>query len=461
MKKSAGLYLSICLTLLGLALLGFSFYRPVRITIDGETQIVRTWRITVGGIVNEAGVVVGDKDLVVPGFKSWLGWDAGILIRYSRPVQLWLPDRDLLLSFSTVERIPANLLSVGGLHLFPGDKVLWNGEEISTEQPLPLQDGYVLEYVAAAPIHLINSGITTTFYSSDRDLGAALWDEGIRMTRADRLSVPFDSPTQADLTINLQTSQPILIKTETGEIATRSAAGSVGQALSEAGVSLQGMDYSIPGEEQPLPEDGAIQVVRVREELVLEENIIPYTSETIADPNTEMGLTSVISAGQYGLEVTRVRIRYENETEVSRQVESDWVASQPQNEQIGYGTQIVTHTLDTPYGQLEYYRAVTVYATSYSPCRSGTDKCYYGTASGLPVKEGVIGVTRAWYNLFAGQQVYVPGYGIAVIGDIGGGVPGTYWIDLAFTDETYQPWHQDVVLYFLTPAPANVPSILP
>jgi len=55
----------------------------------------------------------------------------------------------------------------------------------------------------------------------------------------------------------------------------------------------------------------------------------------------------------------------------------------------------------------------------------------------------------------------VPGYGAGVIADVGGGIPGKYWIDLGFTDEDFEPWHQNTILYFLTPAPAIVPWILP
>ena len=96
-----------------------------------------------------------------------------------------------------------------------------------------------------------------------------------------------------------------------------------------------------------------------------------------------------------------------------------------------------------------------------SPCRSGADRCYYGTSSGLPVQQGVVGVTRAWYNLMVGQRIYVPNYGIATIADVGGGVPGQYWIDVGYTDDAYVAWHSNVTIYFLTPVPANIPWILP
>ena len=63
-------------------------------------------------------------------------------------------------------------------------------------------------------------------------------------------------------------------------------------------------------------------------------------------------------------------------------------------------------------------------------------------------------------------RMYVPGYGPALAADTGGGVRGR-WIDLGFDDFNYEGWHQQVMVYFLTPVPpANqitwiIPSTIP
>ena len=101
-----------------------------------------------------------------------------------------------------------------------------------------------------------------------------------------------------------------------------------------------------------------------------------------------------------------------------------------------------------------------VYATSYSPCRSGTSSCISGTASGAKVSKGIIAVTSAWYRRMGGQSVYVPDYGKAVIGDVGGGIPGRYWIDLGYEDDNFEAWSKDTTLYFLTPIPSDMVWIL-
>ena len=148
--------------------------------------------------------------------------------------------------------------------------------------------------------------------------------------------------------------------------------------------------------------------------------------------------------------------------ETGRAAEAAWVAKEPQNQLVGYGTQAVVKTIDTPYGALEYWRAVTAFATSYSPCRLGIPNyCNTQTSSGAQLRQGIVAVTRAWYSWMRGQQVYIPGYGVAVVGDVGGGIPGRYWIDLGYTDADFKSWASNVTVYFLTPVPASIPWILP
>ena len=48
------------------------------------------------------------------------------------------------------------------------------------------------------------------------------------------------------------------------------------------------MDRSQPAEDQPVPDGGAIKVVRVREEIVLNQTNLPFKSENVADPLTEL-----------------------------------------------------------------------------------------------------------------------------------------------------------------------------
>jgi 3D (Asp-Asp-Asp) domain-containing protein len=161
----------------------------------------------------------------------------------------------------------------------------------------------------------------------------------------------------------------------------------------------------------------------------------------------------VVQAGTYGVVAEQVRVRLEDGLEVSRAIEGRWVAQEPADEIIGYGTQIVVRSVATPDGQLEYWRAVQMYATSYSASRAGIPPGHpwFGiTASGKPLTKGLVAIDRSLIPF--GTQMYVPGYGFAEAADTGGGVRGR-WIDLGYDDDNYVPWHQYLTVYFLTPTP--------
>jgi 3D (Asp-Asp-Asp) domain-containing protein len=153
----------------------------------------------------------------------------------------------------------------------------------------------------------------------------------------------------------------------------------------------------------------------------------------------------VLDAGEVGISVSRTRIRYEDGAEMARMVENESVIRLPR----------------TRVARSSFWAAKEMYATSYSPCNSGASTCYYGTSLGVPVAHGVVGMIREWYLALKGAQVYIPGYGYAIVADVGGGFPdGRAWIDLGYSDSDYVGWSSWVTVYFLPPAPPEVPWFL-
>jgi len=190
----------------------------------------------------------------------------------------------------------------------------------------------------------------------------------------------------------------------------------------------------------------------------LEYTILPHTVEYVADANASTGEEWVINPGSDGIKASKTRLRYENEMEISQNKEADWIALQPVTEVVGYGTQILITTL--PDSDIEYWAAVEMYATSYYPCGFSDGSCSYSTASGQALTKGVVAVTLEWYQALKGYRVYIPGYGIGVIADVGGGIPGKTWIDLGYDNNNYVGWSQYVTVYFLPPAPETIPWFL-
>jgi 3D (Asp-Asp-Asp) domain-containing protein len=158
---------------------------------------------------------------------------------------------------------------------------------------------------------------------------------------------------------------------------------------------------------------------------------------------------------------------YEDGVEVSRNTESKTTIRAPQTRIVAGGSQIVLAPVG---GNIpnDYWLAVEMFATVYSPCASGTGGCSFSTASGAPAGYGIVAVDYSIYSYLAGMQVYIPGYGVATIGDTGGGpiietalgVPRTRWIDLGFDEGGMVDMTGWVTVYFLAPAPAEIPYFL-
>ena len=115
---------------------------------------------------------------------------------------------------------------------------------------------------------------------------------------------------------------------------------------------------------------------------------------------------------------------------------------------------LVRHTLKTPDGTIVYWRALRMWATSYRPADTGGDI----TASGLKLRKGLAGVDPRYIPYFT--RMYVPGYGITIAADTGGGIQPR-WIDLAYPDDEYIAWHQYVTVYFLWPPPDSIVYMFP
>jgi uncharacterized protein YabE (DUF348 family) len=459
MKASHMRMLGLLCLLAGLATLAWLSRKTVIIQVDGKSRSLTTYSWTVRDALHAAGIQIHEGDVISPAPDQRLVSGEQISLRRASPIKILADGRYYQLN--SAKRTPGELLSEAGISFNPNDRILLDG--LAAQSTTPLEPGmkHSLQIVRARRVELKVGSKTTILYSTAATLGQALNQAGINWQVADHLDPGPETPLTGDLQASLVRARELVVRYAGGETDILSAAQSVGEALAQAGFALQGLDYSLPAANDPLPANGVIQVVRVREQVQIEEQPIPYSSTT--QPSNQLALDErkVIRSGQVGLEARSYRIRYEDGKQVSRTLEGEWVARQPQPQVTGVGTKVVVKSLNTPSGTLQYYRAVTMYATSYSPCRIYQGRCSYTTASGATLQKGVAALTRAMYNMFQGAHLYIPGYGIATVADIGGGVPGHYWIDLGYSESDFVNWHQTVTVYFLTPVPANVPLTLP
>jgi 3D (Asp-Asp-Asp) domain-containing protein len=287
-----------------------------------------------------------------------------------------------------------------------------------------------------------------------------LQDAGLWLREGEQVEPALDKPVTARMKIVITAPRRLTVNEGGQTLQIQSSARTAGEALAQAGLPLLGLDYSLPGENQPLPTDGQIRVVRVGESVLLAQKPVPFESELQASADVPLDQTRILQPGENGLMVQRIRIRYEDGKEISRITEDETQVRPPRKRILAYGTKIEVQSATVDGVQIEYWRAVQMYATSYSPCRSGTSRCYPGTSSGKSLRKGMVALRYSWYLSMQAQRLYIPGYGFGSVEDVCGGCTGKPWIDLGFSDADFETWHSWVTVYFLTPVPANVTYVL-
>lgn len=376
-------------------------------------------------------------------------------------------DGENILRIESSERVPLMLLTEAGIASQLNDRLLLNGSAIPIDQPIAEKNSIQLQLRRAVALTLVTPQGEQVIQTSALTVGQTLNEAGYSLNVNDEIDPPAETAITGSMTVTYAPARDLPVYCGEDVIKIRSAAGTIGEALAEAGVPLMGLDTSSPPENEAPPEDGQIRVVRVQESISITLEPIPFEVKAIDSPGVPFGQQKILQSGATGLAMVRTRIRHEDGKEVRREIEAGTVLRKPQERIVASGSKIVLAPAggEIPY---EYWYATEMYATVYSPCASGTGGCSYGTASGAPAGYGIVAVDYSIYSYLAGMKVYIPGYGMATIGDTGGGpiietalgVSRTKWIDLGFNDGGIAAMNGWVTVYFLAPAPAEIPYFL-
>jgi uncharacterized protein YabE (DUF348 family)/3D (Asp-Asp-Asp) domain-containing protein len=443
--------LAAALAAAGLAVLLAARQEPYTVMIDGVEHHIWTQASTAAGIARAAGVHLKPEDRVSPAREHNVNPGAVIHVKLATPVEIVTPQGTLQTASASL--VPSNILTEAGIRLFPGDR-LWVDGLLVADASFKLDDlPRRLRLDPASESEFTIDGKETLVRSAAPSMAQMLEELGVESFEADVFGQDPSLPWKRGQ--GVARSVPLQVQADGIVISARAVGPSVAEALAQAGLPLIGLDRAEPSGDSRLQAGDRLHLVRVKDQVLIEQSPIPNETDYQPDAEGLIDTQRVLDAGAFGIQASRVRIRTEDGAEVARIVEGEWVAREPEPRVLGYGTKIEIKTLDTEYGPLQYYRAVPMYATSYSPCRLGIPECDNITASGAILKKGIAAVLVRWYRYMKGAQVYVPGYGIATIADTGGGIPGRDWIDLGFEDHDYESWHDWVTVYFLTPVPAN------
>lgn len=427
----------------------------VNLELDGRTFPVTTFAQTVGAFLTEQALTLGIDDVVVPSADTSISAQMTIRVERARQVRIYIDDQ--LTVLNTAFTSPFDILNRANIQVAPIDSVQLNGIPVAQTDIIlwatPVDE---IRIRRAVPISIREGDSVILRQTTAFTVADALYEAGIVLFLPDQVSPAPTDRIIANMEIVIDRSSELTIRADGQEFKTRVRAQTIGDALLESGISLNGLDYSIPSATEPITEGITIRVIRVTEEIASQQTPIAYESVLQADANLDLDRRAVIQAGQEGIWQQNYRVRYENGVEIRRELTEEFMAQAPVNEVVAYGTKITIRTIETPDGVLEYWRKFRMYATSYYPAELGGDNI---TSIGETLRKGIVAINPRIipYRL----NVYVFGYGIGRTADTGGPRTTPYWIDLGYSDEDIIGWSQWVDVYVLTPIPETVNYLLP
>ncbi len=443
----------IAVLLLGGAIFAFNTQEPFTVYADGEALQVSGSYDTVGDVISAAVPDLSPLDAVIPSRDTAANPSVAISVQRAKPI-IVETEQDRITYFTHQATLGGFMHEIR-FDLAASDQITADGVPVRVFDLESIQLPEKVVVQKQINVTIVEGAVRETLLVAGQTVGDAISQAGLTVYATDQIQPSMDAALFPDMEIRIKRSLPVTILADGRTIETRSPHTKVLPVLASAGIGLIGADYTIPAGDAEIAAGGTIQVIRVTEEFAFEDSPIPFESQLIPSDQFEIHTRGLVQAGAPGIMRQQYKVRYENGVEVGREFDREWVAQEPVPELIGYGTNIVVRTVDTPEGPLSYYRKVKMRVTSYMAQTSGkpADHPAYGiTASGEIAGYGVVAVDPKVVPFRS--DVYVPGYGSAFVGDTGGGVKGR-WIDLGYEDDwdTFTHWSGYIDVYFLTPVP--------
>ena len=429
--------------------------RRIIINRDGFAQRLSTRAETVAELFMQAEIEVAADAALSHELGAATVDGMTITIKSARAVTVAV-DGDVQVIRTALDN-PMEILNRAGIALRSDDIIRVNGapahREALADWTIPAQH---IEIRRPLSVTVHDNDEQWTVLSTAATVGALLDESGIKLHPNDAVNPTRDSAIRRDMTIAIARAIPITLRLDGVLIKARTQARRVDDALQELNAPLFGLDYVIPAGDSEIVRDMLIEIVRVTEERSAQIETIAYKTRYVAEAELPLDQRVLAQPGQNGTREIRSLARYENGLEVSRQISETVITQPPQDQLVHYGTKIDLRSVETPGGPRQYWRVLCMLATSYHPAALGGDNV---TSIGWTLEKGVVAADPKLIQYRT--EVFVPGYGSAIMADTGGARSSRYWIDLGYSDEDWVSWRRYVKVYLLTPVPQEIDYVLP
>lgn len=288
-----------------------------------------------------------------------------------------------------------------------------------------------------------------------------LEEQGITLAVDEVLNTELTEIISSGINITVAKSRLVEVHADGGIKFERATEKTVLDSLQALGYGVTETDIVTPDRDSLIEEGMSITLDRVEITEQAEEVLIPYETITERDSSKYVNEKTVKQSGVNGKKIETVKIVKKNGKEISREVLSTEILSEPQSEIIVCGTKqkeaVTAKKKSVAKGNsgfktasseasaaivssnskgFSYSKVINVTATAYDPSPS-SNAGYSKTAYGLTPQYGVVAVdpsviplgTRLYIESSDGGASWVYGYCIA--GDTGGAIKGNK-VDLCF-----------------------------
>lgn len=278
-------------------------------------------------------------------------------------------------------------------------------------------------------------GIDETFVTYKGTVRDVLQEKGIEVNSKDKLQPSIETRVSEKDLIKLKKAVPVEISSNGVQIEVLTAEDTVDEMLEKEKDILEekGIEFDQSKDETSIPvdskiEDGLkVQIVSVDVKEVVESEKINFNTVIEKDSSLEKSVKKVKSEGSDGEKEIRYLVTYKDGVEISREVKSTKIISEPKNKVVVEGTGTFYASRGSSTNE-KIKKKLLCSATAYSGSGS--------TASGRRLNRDSNGISTIAVDpsvIPLGSKVYIEGYGYAVAADTGTSIKGNK-IDVYFNE---------------------------
>jgi len=311
-------------------------------------------------------------------------------------------------------------------------------DKISPSPNTQIVNDIVISWIQAKAVTISVDGNQSKFWTTETKVEDILKEANIEVSEHDSLAPDLETELGAENKISIRKAFQVALLDGINKRHVWSTSTTVANFLKQQGIQLNEFDRVENNLEDVITPHSKIAVVRAEKVIEVVEESLDFTIEKELDASLDEGKEKVLTEGQKGLITKTYEIIIENGKVVAKNLQSEDVVKEPQNQVVAVGTKTIVHKMDStdsiagidskstvlydstePASGSEFY----VIATAYTPyCKgcSGTS----ATGVNLRLKPGLKAIAVDPSVIQLGSKVWVEGYGTAIAVDTGGAIKG-------------------------------------